>query len=84
MRTKDDPTITRIREARQRISEKCGHDPQKVVDYYIELQRKYQHRLVINAAQKKIRTEPGKPSRAATTPACSAMATQSQQPHTTA
>ncbi len=84
MRTKDDPTITRIREARQRISEKCSHDPQKVVEYYIELQRKYQHRLVINAAQQKVRSGPGKPSVAATTPAFSAMATQSQQTHTTA
>lgn len=33
---KDDPTISRIREARHRISEKCGHDPQKLVEYYLD------------------------------------------------
>ncbi len=36
---KDDPTITRIREARHRISEKCGHEPRKVVKYYLDLQK---------------------------------------------
>lgn len=33
---KDDPTITRIREVRHSISEKCGHDPKKLVEYYIQ------------------------------------------------
>jgi hypothetical protein len=41
-----DLTITRIREARHRISERLGHDPQKVVDYYLELQKKYRGRLL--------------------------------------
>ncbi|MDZ7292608.1 MAG: hypothetical protein ONB44_21295 [candidate division KSB1 bacterium] len=43
---KDDPTIARIREIRHRISELCDHDPQKIVEYYIQLQKKYQKRLV--------------------------------------
>jgi hypothetical protein len=43
---KDDPVIQRVREARHRISEKCDHDPQKLVDYYIELQKKYEDRLL--------------------------------------
>jgi hypothetical protein len=43
---KDDPTITRIREARHRISAEHDHNPRKVVDYYIELQKKYRERLV--------------------------------------
>lgn len=42
MMLNDDPAIERIREVRYRISERCGHDPQKLVNYYIELQKKYQ------------------------------------------
>ncbi|MGA9995390.1 MAG: hypothetical protein WBP93_08250 [Pyrinomonadaceae bacterium] len=45
MRQKDDPTIERIRETRHRISEEHGHDPQKIVEYYLELQKKYKQRL---------------------------------------
>jgi thymidylate kinase len=46
-----EPTLTRIRKARQRISAKYGHDPEKLVDHYIELQKKYQDRLVpVNTA----------------------------------
>ena len=39
-----DPAIERIREVRHQISEKHGHDPQKLVSYYIELQKQYQSR----------------------------------------
>lgn len=46
MKQKDDPTIERIRETRHRISEEHGHDPQKVVEYYLELQKKYKQRLL--------------------------------------
>jgi hypothetical protein len=46
MKLRDDPTIARIRAARHRISEQCGHDPRQVVDYYMELQKKYQGRLL--------------------------------------
>jgi len=42
----DEPTLTRIRHARQRISAKCGHDPEKLVEYYIALQKQYQDRLI--------------------------------------
>ncbi len=42
MMLKDDPAIKRIREARHRISKEHGHDPQKLVNYYIELQKQYQ------------------------------------------
>jgi len=42
-----DPTIARIREARRSISEKCGHDPKRLVEYYTKLQKeKYADRLV--------------------------------------
>lgn len=43
---KDDATITRIRETRHGISERCGHDPRKVIEYYLELQKKYGGRLL--------------------------------------
>ena len=46
MKQKDDPTIERIREARHRISKDHDHDPQKVVEYYLELQKKYEQRLL--------------------------------------
>lgn len=36
----DDPTIKRIREARIALSEKFNHDPKKIVEYYINLQKK--------------------------------------------
>ena len=75
MKVKDDPTIARIRETRHRISEECGHDPRKVVDYYIELQKKYKHRLFVNSARKKARVEVRRPS-------VSATATPSQSTYT--
>ncbi len=43
---KDDPTISRIREARHRISEQCGHDPKVLVEYYVKLQQQHRDRLV--------------------------------------
>jgi hypothetical protein len=42
-----DPTIARIREIRHRISEECGHDPKRLVEYYMKLEKeKYADRLV--------------------------------------
>jgi thymidylate kinase len=41
-----EPTLVRIRQARQRISAKYGHDPEKLVEHYMELQKKYQDRLI--------------------------------------
>ncbi|MDT5121952.1 MAG: hypothetical protein QOC96_1434 [Acidobacteriota bacterium] len=43
---KEDATINRIREARHRISEACEHDPQKLVSYFVELQKRHQDRLI--------------------------------------
>ena len=43
---KDDPTISKIRETRHKISEENDHSAEKIVEYYIELQRKYQERLL--------------------------------------
>ena len=42
----NDPIIERIREARHQISAEHTHDPEKVVAYYVELQKRYSQRLV--------------------------------------
>jgi hypothetical protein len=60
MKVKDDPTITRIREARHQISEECGHDPQRIVEYYGELQKKYQDRITSDSEEETIPCEPVK------------------------
>ena len=41
-----DPVIEEVREVRHRISARVGHDPTRLVAYYIELQRQYQGRLI--------------------------------------
>ena len=46
MNRDNDLTIERTREVRHSISEQCGHNPQEVVDYYLELQKKYQSRTL--------------------------------------
>ena len=46
-----DPAIERIREVRHQISEEHGHDPQKLVNYYIELQKQYQSRCLEDTKQ---------------------------------
>lgn len=42
----DDAVIARIREARHQVSQEQAHDPGKVVAYYIELQKRYEDRLL--------------------------------------
>ena len=41
-----DPVIDEVREIRHRISERVGHDPARLVGYYLELQKQYQDRLI--------------------------------------
>ena len=41
-----DESIERVREARRKISEQYGHDPKRIVEHYIELQKQYQDRLL--------------------------------------
>lgn len=60
MKANDDPTITRIREVRHQISEECGHDPQRIVEYYSKLQKKYQDRIIGNSEEETIPSEPVK------------------------
>ena len=44
--SQSDPVIDEIREVRHRISARFDHDPERLVAYYIELQRRYQDRLI--------------------------------------
>jgi hypothetical protein len=48
-----DPTIDAVREARRRISEKCGYDPKELVEYYMRLEREeFADRLVVPSKPK--------------------------------
>jgi hypothetical protein len=42
----DDEDIARVREVRHRISERFGHDPYRLVAYYMERQRDREHSSV--------------------------------------
>ena len=50
--TSDDAVIDEIREARHRISERYGHDPERLVEYYQEMQKKFADRLLPSEATK--------------------------------
>ena len=41
-----DPVINEIREVRRQISARVGHDPVRLVEYYMKLQEQYRDRLV--------------------------------------
>ncbi|HEV3121187.1 MAG TPA: hypothetical protein VGY53_04765 [Isosphaeraceae bacterium] len=41
-----DPVIEEVREIRRQISARVGHDPARLVAYYIDLQRQYKERLI--------------------------------------
>jgi hypothetical protein len=43
MKIKDDPAIDQIREIRHQISAEFGHDPEKVLAYYAEFEKKLLH-----------------------------------------
>jgi hypothetical protein len=42
----DEPTLEQIWEVRRRIDAECGHDPFKLVEYYIKQQRENHERFV--------------------------------------
>ncbi|HSU14375.1 MAG TPA: hypothetical protein VLK66_09775 [Longimicrobium sp.] len=44
-----DPTLDRIRQVRHEISEAVGHDPHRLVEYYMRLQEQHRNRLVDTA-----------------------------------
>jgi hypothetical protein len=41
-----DPVIDEVREVRRRISEQCGHDPDRLVAYYMEFQQQFRDRMI--------------------------------------
>lgn len=41
-----DAEIARIREVRHQISEQFGHDPYRLVAYYMELQKEHPEKLI--------------------------------------
>jgi hypothetical protein len=41
-----DPVIEEIREVRHRISARFGHDPERLFEHYLEVQKEYRDRLV--------------------------------------
>ena len=45
-RDQGEDVVAEVRAARERISERFGHDPHRVVAYYIERQRAHTDRLL--------------------------------------
>ena len=43
---KDNPTISRIRLARKKISARFDHSTEKLVRHYMELQKRHKHKLI--------------------------------------
>ncbi len=43
---RNDSTIDEIRKIRHQISQRFNNDPKKVIEYYIQLQKKYRNRLI--------------------------------------
>jgi len=46
MSKNEDGSLAQIRRVRHEISEECGHDPNRLVDYYIALQNSHADRLL--------------------------------------
>jgi hypothetical protein len=44
-----DPILREIRETRQRISAECGHDPRRLLEYYMKLQEQHRDRLAVDS-----------------------------------
>ena len=41
-----DSPLVRVRKARCQISEECGNDPKRLVEYFMKLQERHRDRLV--------------------------------------
>ena len=52
-----DPLIDEIHSVRHQISEEVGHDPAKLIQYYMKLQERYKDRLVVLSHRGKNYTE---------------------------
>ena len=49
--------IDEIREVRHRISARVDHEPARLVAYYIELQKRYRDRFVVNPRTWRFQTD---------------------------
>lgn len=49
----DHPTIERIRKVRHEISARFGHDPRRMAEYYMELQKRLPPERFFNPREKK-------------------------------
>lgn len=58
-----DPTIDQIREIRHRISREHGHDPDRLVAYYAELDKGFGDSLMSRKKATELRHEAGKLAR---------------------
>ena len=45
----NDQPIDEVREVRHRISARFGHDPARLVAYYMKLQEQYRDRLIVTS-----------------------------------
>jgi hypothetical protein len=45
----EDETVDRIRQVRHAISAEFNHDPEKLVSYYLDYQKKYSDRLAVSS-----------------------------------
>ncbi len=57
MTKSEEGPLERIRRVRHEISEEFGHDPRRLVEYYIELQKTHAHRLIETVAPKEEATQ---------------------------
>ena len=53
-----DPVIDEIREVRHRISARVGHDPARLVTFYMEMQEQYRNRLIEGSKDPEERGQP--------------------------
>lgn len=45
----DVPAVARVREAQRRISARGQHDPERLVNYDLEMQERYKDRLLVES-----------------------------------
>lgn len=58
MQSKADPVVDEVRQIRHEISERFGHEPARLVEYYMKLQERYRDRLLPSQPAK----SPGRPA----------------------
>ena len=54
---KRDPVIEELRQLRRCISQRFDHDPVRLVEYYMQLQKQYENRLIRRQDEKEIKDQ---------------------------